>query len=216
MCTISGFITYVTASVTIYSVPLLSINRFVVFYYNHLETKFFSPTGTTLMITSTWIYPCVFFLPFLFTNSFGYEEFELQICGIKIQDSVWKIIYYHFSLVSTSISWATIVFCNVKVYQKLFNHVSTESQIEFKSVSVRATKEVLKLTVCYCICPTVFQLPAVVAKPWLTGNEWEGRVLSILFHFNSCLNPVLTVYFIKPFYRKFMKFFRRNHLVFPK
>lgn len=163
------------------------------------------------MILSTWIFPAMFFLPYLLTDSIAFEEFELKICGIVLHESVWKVAYYHFSLLFDSISLTVIIFCNVKVYRKLRNHVANISLILPKSGSFAATNDVLKLTICCCICPLTFQLPAAAAKPWLTENEWVGRVLTMLFHFNSCLHPVITLYFMKPFYREFLRFFSRQN-----
>ncbi len=191
-----------------YNVPLLCINRFVLFYFPTWEETLYSNTGTLSMIANSWIFSILVFLPYLVTDSIGFEYYELSVCGIITHGSTWKIGYYHLSLVLACIGFGVTVFCNVKVYQKLRNHAKTVGR-SFEKGSVRATNDVLKLTVCCSVCPCLLQLPATLAKPWLNGG-YTGHIFALMFDFNSCLSPALTIYFMKPVYREFLRIIRRN------
>ncbi|CAL8123691.1 unnamed protein product [Orchesella dallaii] len=211
LCTIFPLMRYGNLGVSLLSIAMISINRYMMITSHTLYTKVYKPLGIGLMIGFCWAFSFLMQLPTLLGvwGRFGYDS-RLKTCtiietenGISSKTALFIIAFV--------IPCSVIIFCYAKIFwtvRKSENRMRRHSarsdirEAKTRKNEWRITKMVLVIFISFLAC----YLPITIVK---TADKCVNYPVThvvgyVLVYLSACVNPIIYVFMNKQ-YRMAMK-----------
>ncbi|XP_031568793.1 melatonin receptor type 1A-like [Actinia tenebrosa] len=213
-----GFIFTALILGSLYTISLISINRFFCVTKPLAYRKYFKYKFTILTICGIWIFCLLFitgvyvsgkgtfrFYPGRFLYLLSFEDLTTE----KIFRAVFQVVFIIFPMCAS-------IFCSSKVYRIVKNHnvrvafssnnEATRNTIQISRKEIRITKSLVALVsgfiFCWMPCTTIFHIAVYMNIPR------EVEVYSMYTALSSfAVNPILLNMFNRPFRMQFENIF---------
>jgi hypothetical protein len=145
-------------------------------------------------------------------DSLGQDD--MGLCGTQVRNGVLTGVM--IAVLVTNFSCCMfVVYFSYKVIIKIRNHKrEAVAQSQIQSRLLRESQEIITVIVVISAVPLFTQLPAVIVKFlqifFRSFSPWVGRILISTFPLTGAINPFVTIYVVKEYRNKFLKFFRRS------
>ncbi|XP_049825509.1 G-protein coupled receptor moody isoform X2 [Aethina tumida] len=195
LCTIIPVLRYASIGVSLLSIAIISINRYILIAWPHLYSKIYTKTKVICYIGFIWLFSYGIQIPILMGKwgCYGFDE-KLGTCSIKKDENgnsaktALFVIGFAFPCILIVISYANIFYTVRKSHQRLQQH-STGSK--YKRSEMKITKMVLVIFICFLVC----YLPITLVK--IFDDDVKHAPLHVLgyllIYMSSCVNPVVYV-----------------------
>lgn len=217
-CKVAGFIAVLSSELSVYTLTVITVERFITIKYSMYISKQMSVTKAVIIMVFGWIF-CIIIalLPILrFDTENGVLHFsdytKYSIClpfDIPDKDSIShtpSVVYLSFVLLVNILAFTLIVFCYVKIF------LSVSGSGAFNSGDSRVAKRValLVFTDFACWFPIcILALTAVFGKPLIT-DLWITKIFTVfIFPVNACANPFLYAIVTKQFHKDCSSMYRQ-------
>ncbi|XP_072030091.1 follicle-stimulating hormone receptor-like [Amphiura filiformis] len=199
-CKLAGFISIFSSELSIFSLTVLTIERWYTIIYAIDLNKRIRLRQAAKIIISAWLFAILIAaLPMLGVGSYGVTSMCIPFY-IGKDTSAISYAYVLFILLFNALAFLIICSCYVKMYLTVHN---PHTAMQRKDSKVAKRMAVLIFTDFACWAPiAIFGISAAFGMPLLTVNQ--SKVLIVLFYpINSCANPFLYAIFTKAFRRDF-------------
>ena len=197
-CKIAGFISIFSSELSVFSLTVLTIERWYTIIYAIDLNKRIRLRQAAKIIVGAWLFAILFAtLPMVGVGSYGVTSMCIPFY-VKESDSTITYAYVLFILLFNAIAFLIICACYVKMYLTVHN---PHTVMQRKDSKVAKRMAVLIFTDFACWAPiAIFGLTAAFGKVLLSVNQ--SKILIVLFYpINSCANPFLYAIFTKGFRR---------------
>lgn len=217
-CKVAGFIAVLSSELSVYTLTVITVERFITIKYSMYINKQMSVTKAIIIMIFGWIFCiAIALLPILrFDTENGVLHFsdytKYSIClpfNIPEESSVAhtpSVVYLSSVLIFNILAFTLIVFCYVKIF------LSVRGSGAFNSGDSRVAKRValLVFTDFACWFPIcVLALTAVFGRPLIT-DLWLTKVFTVfIFPLNACANPFLYAIVTKQFHKDCSSMYRQ-------
>lgn len=217
-CKVAGFIAVLSSELSVYTLAVITIERFITIKYSMYINKQLSVTKAVIIMIFGWIICIVIaLLPVLrFDTESGVLHFsdytKYSIClpfDIPDKSSIShtpSVVYLSVVLLFNICAFALIVFCYIKIF------LSVRGSGAFNSGDSRVAKRVALLVFMDFACwfpICILALTAVYGKP-LLSDLWITKVLTVfVFPLNACANPFLYAIVTKQFHKDCSSMYRQ-------
>lgn len=206
LCTIIPVLRYGCVGVSLLSIAMISINRYILIAWPHLYADIYTKTNVFISIAVIWIFSYGLQIPTLMGQwgVFGLDE-KLGTCSINKDSNgnssktAMFVIGFALPCVIIIICYANIFWVVRKSHERLKQH---NSRVDYKKSEMKITKMVLVIFVCFVVC----YLPITIVKIFDTDVEHAPlHIFSyILIYTSSCVNPVVYVTMNKQYRQAYM------------
>ena len=217
-CQAAGFIAVLSSELSVYTLTVITIERFITIKYSMYINKQLSVSKAVVIMIFGWIF-CIIIalLPILrFDTEKGVFHFsdytKYSVClpfDIPDKSSIAytpSVVYLSSVLLFNIIAFVVIVFCYVKIF------LSVRGSGAFNSGDSRVAKRVALLVFMDFACwfpICILALTAVYGKPLLT-DLWLTKVFTVfIFPLNACANPFLYAIVTKQFHKDCSSMYRQ-------
>ncbi|XP_065070530.1 follicle-stimulating hormone receptor-like isoform X2 [Rhopilema esculentum] len=217
-CKAAGFIAVLSSELSVYTLLVITIERFITIKYSMYINKQMSVTKAVVIMIFGWVF-CIALavMPILQFNTengvlhfSGYTKYSICLpFDVPDESSIShtpSIVYLSFVLVFNIFAFTMIVFCYVKIF------LSVRGSGAFNSGDSRVAKRValLVFTDFACWFPIcILALAAIHGAP-LFKDLWLAKVFTVfVFPLNACANPFLYAIFTKQFHKDCSAMYRQ-------
>ncbi|RZC43156.1 G-protein coupled receptor moody [Asbolus verrucosus] len=195
LCTIIPVLRYGCVGVSLLSIAMISINRYILIAWPHVYSQIYTKIKVAIYVSIIWIFSYGLQIPTLLGQwgVFGFDE-KLGTCSIKKDESgnssktAMFVIGFALPCVIIVVCYANIFWVVRKSHKRLKQHNSGR---DYKRSEMKITKMVLVIFVCFVVC----YLPITIVK--IFDSEVKHALLHvlgyILIYISSCVNPVVYV-----------------------
>ena len=217
-CQAAGFIAVLSSELSVYTLLVITIERFITIKYSMYINKQMTVSKAVLIMIFGWLFCMVLaVLPILRFNTengtFHFSDYtKYSIClPFDIPEKstpgyMPSVIYLSFVLLFNIFAFTLIVFCYIKIF------LSVRGSGAFNSGDSRVAKRValLVFTDFACWFPIcILALTAVYGSP-LIKDLWLTKVFTVfIFPLNACANPFLYAIFTKQFHKDCWAMYRQ-------
>ena len=185
ICQLGMYLSFVSYSVSISSLVLISVDRFVAIVFP-LKVTMITGRIRAICILLTWIIPLGIFFPyFQFSRIAGREE-GLFLCATDLNSSASMIYYTLFSLFYYCLPLIVITILHSRIVKSLRrpNPViqgNSRNNTTRRKQNQRIMKIVISINVVFFICWTVIYIIMFILK---FSGDWKAYML--IFYFFAC------------------------------
>ncbi|XP_067684552.1 allatostatin-A receptor-like [Haliotis asinina] len=216
-CKLTQFMTYLSFFASVYTLVLLSLDRYLAVAHPIRSMRYRTERNTWLAVVITWggILLCI--IPILFQyGEFTYnQEFEskstcLNVAGL-IDPQVKKIFASCFFVFGYVIPLGIVCLMYGLMLKRLVGGVVPGDKHSAQSIRAkrRVTRMVIVVIVCFALCWLPVQIILTIrgfgqypSTIWSIGLQLAANCLSYI---NSCINPFLYAFLSENFKRSFRK-----------
>ena len=221
-CKTAGFIAVLASELSVYTLTVITIERFITIKYSMYINKQMSVVKAVLIMIFGWIF-CIILaaMPIIRIDmkNGGVLHFsdytKYSVClpfDIPERGSIAhtpSVVYLSCVLIFNILAFTIIVFCYIKIF------ASVRGSGAFNSGDSRVAKRValLVFTDFACWFPIcVLALTAVYGSP-VIKDLWLTKVFTVfILPLNACANPFLYAIFTKQFHKDCVAMYRRMNL----
>jgi allatostatin receptor len=211
-CKVINFMTHVSAYVSIWTLVLLSLDRYIAVVHPVLSKRIRNCRNTILLLCITWTLILCGNIPILLQYGvvhYQWMEFDRSSClnlaglGSKI---VLKVFYGCFFVLGYALPLTLICVLYGFLLKRMWRRtIATRHQRRIQDKKRRVIRVVIAFVVAFAICWLPIQVICVVES----FTQYEPTVESTavlmaancLSYVNSCINPVLYAFLSKDFQR---------------
>ncbi|CAH0561062.1 unnamed protein product [Brassicogethes aeneus] len=195
LCTLIPLVRYGSVAISLFSVAMISVNRYFLIAFPHLYSKIYTKFKVSLYIGGIWLFSYGVQIPILLEKwgRFGFDD-KLGTCSINPDENghsaKTSLFVMGFAIPCTIIvlSYANIFYVVRKSHKRLQAH---STSMRYKRSEMKITKMVSVIFVCFVIC----YLPLTIVK--IFDTEVRHAPLHVvgylLIYMSSCINPVVYV-----------------------
>lgn len=213
-CRIVQYLVIVCAYASIYTLVLMSLDRFLAVVHPITSMSIRTERNAYLAILFTWIIILVACIPALFSHGMVFIEDTYSSCTFRV-DMGYNIAAFQISFFMSSfvVPLALIFILYVLMLKRLWlgvapgGRVSAESVRSKKRVTRLVVVVVLVFAVCWCPVHVVLVLKSVdlYGRPMNPPRIVVQIASQILAYTNSCVNPFLYAFLSDNFRKSFRK-----------
>lgn len=213
-CRTVQYLIIVCAYASVYTLMLMSLDRFLAVVYPIASIAIRTERNTYLAIGVMWLVILVACVPVFLAHgqlSYTYDHQEHQICTFLQEENNYPAFQISFFLSSYVIPLALICGLYVIMLKRLWygvapgGHVSAESLRGKKRVTRMVVVVVVIFAVCWCPIQVVLVLKSVDEYELTTFSVVLQIVSQTLAYMNSCVNPILYAFLSENFRKAFRK-----------
>lgn len=210
LCSMIPMLRYGSVGVSLLSIVIISINRYILIAWPSLYPSIFTKTKVTIYIIGIWAFSYGIQIPTLFGvwGTFGLDE-KLGTCSIKEDENCRNpknlLFFYGFATpcIVIIICYAKIFWVVHQSHKRMAEHTSSTN---YKRSEMHITKMVLVIFICFVVC----YLPLALVK--LLDSQVTHPPLHvlgyILLYSASCVNPVVYVTMNKQYRQAYLNTIR--------
>ena len=205
-CKIAGFIAVFSTELSVYTLTVITIERFfAIVYAMQVNTRLSLRKAVKVMIVGWFVAFFLAFLPLVGVNSYQ----GVAICLPFKSDSKGDLAYVGIVLVLNFGTFLVIAGLYAKMFQVVVGSGPVEGAPQRNDAKVAKRMALLVFTDFVCWTPIAFfGLLAAFGTP-LIGVEESKFLLVFFFPLNSLCNPFLYAFFTKAFKREFFALLSR-------
>eukprot|EP00794_Sanderia_malayensis_P017946 gene17946-19736_t len=217
-CKAAGFIAVLASELSVFTLTVITVERFITIKYSMYIHKQMSVTKAVIIMIFGWIFCIVLaLLPIIRINTekgtIHFSDYtKYSVClpfDIPEKESpahMTSMVYLSFVLFFNIIAFSVIVFCYIKIF------LSVRGSGAFNSGDSRVAKRValLVFTDFACWFPIcIVALTAVYGSP-VVKDLWLTKVFTVfILPLNACANPFLYAIFTKQFHKDCWAMYRQ-------
>lgn len=209
-CDWSGFITYATGLEASWFVPVVVMNRYISIFHSNVFKKIYTTRNIIFMIIGGWLVAVAFVTPFQLGGVAGFEDQYLN-CGINTKEAhpIWGILVYVLVVAPTFLGNGITAFCNFRIFLKLREHAKTDNRI-LKNTVMSQNRQLMYATLLHTLFAVCLQSPYILGKlfPVIVEDNPLRQIFPCLYIFNGTINPLTTLYVVKPYRKAFLSLLR--------
>ena len=205
-CKIAGFIAVFSTELSVYTLTVITIERFfAIVYAMQVNTRLSLRKAVKVMIVGWFVAFFIAVLPLVGVNSYQ----SVAICLPFNSDTKGDLVYVGTVLVLNFGTFLVIAGLYAKMFQVVVGSGPTEGVPQRNDTTVAKRMALLVFTDFVCWTPIAFfGLLAAFGMP-LIGVEDSKFLLVFFFPLNSLCNPFLYAFFTKAFKREFFALLSR-------
>jgi len=205
-CKIAGFIAVFSTELSVYTLTVITIERFfAIVYAMQVNTRLSLRTAVKVMIIGWFVALFVAFLPLVGVNSYQ----GVAICLPFKSDSKGALAYVGIVLVLNFGTFLVIAGLYAKMFQVVVGSGPVEGAPQRNDAKVAKRMALLVFTDFVCWTPIAFFGLLAAFGTSLIGVEDSKFLLVFFFPLNSLCNPFLYAFFTKAFKREFFALLSR-------
>ncbi|KAG8183929.1 hypothetical protein JTE90_029033 [Oedothorax gibbosus] len=219
-CRIVQYLIIVCAYASIYTLVLMSLDRFIAVVYPVTSISIRTERNAYFAISLMWIVIFICCIPALQAHGELHYEFaytQYSVCVfLAIHGYNFAAYQICFFLSSYIIPLALILCLYLSMLRRLWFGVTPGRHMSAESVKskIRVTKMVVVVVVIFACCWCPIQIMMVLKGLNAYGQSRTSILIQITAHIlaymNSCLNPILYAFLSDNFRKSFMKVFYRK------
>ncbi|KAJ3657740.1 hypothetical protein Zmor_009524 [Zophobas morio] len=195
LCIIIPVLRYGCVGVSLLSIAMISINRYILIAWPHVYSSIYTRTKVSIYIAAIWLFSYGLQIPTLLGQwgEYGFDE-KLGTCSINADrnghssKTALFVIGFALPCVVIVVCYANIFWVVRRSHKRLKQH---NSGADYKRSEMKITKMVLVIFVCFVVC----YLPITIVK--IFDKEVKNAPLHvlgyILIYISACVNPVVYV-----------------------
>ena len=208
-CQFVGFVFYYTGFLTILTLAVISVDRFLFIVEPVIHERFMKTWVALIILICVWILSCLINIP----PYFGLGEYkflsDIALCGIIWSGQINYLIYFCIltSIVIMIILITTIrTFCfTTRVFSKIKQLQSTSTEVRQNHLYVRRIKRLVGVFGMILAATILTFLPGILVAfiEVVVGGRQSAAIFTtvmFLFLLNSVLNPIIQSYFRRDVY----------------
>lgn len=199
-CDLLALITNTAAFFEYVCLTMLSINRFISLYHNEYYDKIYTNRNIALIVLGSWVSAGISPMIFMLAGKTGFDDDNQHCCILVKHSHVGWTIFYWATIVVPLVTMCdgAVIFCNYKVYKKLFSHGSIET---LKNNVIQQNKEILYYLFADMSFPVVFHTTYQLSKFILVDRVSlvHKRIFTVLYLINACLRGLATLTMLRPY-----------------
>jgi len=215
-CKIVQYLVVVTAYASVYTLVLMSLDRFLAVVHPITSMSIRTEANTYLAITVTWLVILIACTPLLLTHGkmnyfVGLEEYS--VCVFLFKEG-WSHHAFQITFFVTSYLLPLLLICGLYLcmLMRLWRGVAPGGRVsaESRRGKKRVTRMVIIVVVIFAVCWCPIQLLLVLKSVGLFEPNTSLSVIiqitsHVLAYMNSCVNPVLYAFLSDNFRKAFRK-----------
>jgi len=215
-CKIVQYLVVVTAYASVYTLVLMSLDRFLAVVHPITSMSIRTEANTYLAITVTWLVIVVACTPLLLTHGklkYYVGEEEYSVCVFLFKEG-WSHHAFQITFFVTSYLLPLLLICGLYLcmLMRLWRGVAPGGRVsaESRRGKKRVTRMVIIVVVIFAVCWCPIQVLLVLKSVELFEPDTSlGVIIQITSHvlayMNSCVNPVLYAFLSDNFRKAFRK-----------
>lgn len=208
LCKIAAFAEVNLTMSTIFTEPALACNRYASIFYNTHHKKFYKIRNVIWMCVGIWVAGIVTAAPHIFTGSLG-RVTGVACCITLSRDSVLVTALANY--IPIFLGMGAVAYFNYKIYRFLYEH-QNQQMTNSQRTKLQNDREMLRFIIVAACLPLVIQAPVVTAfwvHMFVPLNSWLLFSMLALFLTMYPVNPVITLYMVRPLRNRFIGFMGR-------
>ncbi|XP_069172707.1 allatostatin-A receptor [Procambarus clarkii] len=213
-CKTVQYLTYVTAYASVYTLLLLSFDRFLAVVHPIAALTIRTEKNALHSITLSWILILTSCIPLYLCHGIKKQKFEDEVyfqCAFL--DHEYNHMAFHIGFITTMyfVPLTVIVVLYLMILNRLWYGVSLGGSRSAESVrgKKRVTRMVVIVVVTFIVCWFPIQLVLLLKSlnmyEMTTFNIIMQIAGQVLAYINSCVNPILYAFLSDPFRKAFRK-----------
>lgn len=217
VCQIQGFIFFVLAFVSLLTVALVAINRYMSVAKPRFYRVIFSNKNSMIMIVSIWLFCLSYVTIFMCLNgNIFYFDPKKLVCHIELLDETFRDTWNIMTgLIFALLPMATVFFCYFKLFRTIRTHnlvtirsMRRQSPLNTSAEEIRVTKLIVAIMVGFSCCwlPSfgIAYLQLIVPHLFKTDRV-PHIVYTFLVYSSSMINPFIYGILNSTFRSEFLK-----------
>ncbi|KFM72739.1 Lutropin-choriogonadotropic hormone receptor, partial [Stegodyphus mimosarum] len=202
-CQIAGFLTVFATELSIYTLTVISVERWYAITYAINLNKRLKMRRAANIMSIGWIFALTMaFLPLVNVNGYSRTSICLPMKNQQTED----VVYLMILLFTNSMAFLFIFFCYGNMYMTVIRH---QSKATANDMAVAKRMAMLVITDFLCWAPVAFFATTAVAGYPLI-DVTNSKILLVFFYpLNSCANPFLYAIFTTQYRRDFLILLKR-------
>nr|QCB19932.1 allatostatin A receptor-like protein [Cancer borealis] len=213
-CQMVQYLTYVTAYASVYTLLLLSFDRFLAVVHPIAALSIRTESNALYAICCSWVLILTSCIPLYLCHGIKKQNFDGKVyinCGFLDED--YNHMAFHIGFMSTMyfVPLAVIVVLYLMILNRLWYGMVPGGKCSAESVrgKKRVTRMVVIVVVTFIVCWFPIQLVLLLKSLGLyemtTLNIIMQIAAQVLAYINSCVNPILYAFLSDPFRKAFRK-----------
>lgn len=200
MCVIFPLVQYANVGVSLLSIAMITINRFVMIAYPHMYKKIYTRRSVAGMVAFSWIFSFLTLMPTLTSRwgKFGFDTClgSCSIIGSKGPKTTLFLIGFLTPCLAIVICYAGIFWTVNKSRTRVQGHAAmttatTTATPGRTGSDWRLTKMILIIFVSFIVCYLPTAIIKIVDKK---VERADAHVISyVLIYLSACINPIIYV-----------------------
>lgn len=213
LCTMVPMLRYGCVGVSLLSIAIISINRYILIAWPHLYPTIYTKAKVACYIGGIWLFSYGLQIPTLLGKwgTFGFDE-KLGTCSINKDENgnssktAFFVLGFALPCVIIVVCYAEIFWTVRKSHKRMKQH---SSGTNCKRSEMKITKMVLVIFICFVVC----YLPITIVKIFDPDVQHAPlHVLGyILIYISSCVNPVVYVTMNKQYRQAYLDTLRCSY-----
>ncbi|KAK9870282.1 hypothetical protein WA026_006369 [Henosepilachna vigintioctopunctata] len=214
LCSMIPLLRYGSVGVSLLSIVIISINRYILIAWPSLYPSIFTKTKVTLYIIGIWTFSYSLQIPTLLGiwGKFGLDE-KLGTCSItedengRTPKTMLFVCGFALPCIIIIISYATIYWVVRQSHKRMAEHTTSTN---YKRSEMHITKMVLVIFICFVVCYLPIALVKILDKD--VRHPPIHVICYILLYLASCVNPVVYVTMNKQYRQAYLNTIRCNFI----
>uniref|UniRef100_T2M5P3 Leucine-rich repeat-containing G-protein coupled receptor 4 n=1 Tax=Hydra vulgaris TaxID=6087 RepID=T2M5P3_HYDVU len=202
-CNIAGFLATFSSKLSVFTLVVITIERFTTVKYSMYYEKRMTKRQTTVILLCGWVFSIsLALLPLFQFDDIRFNDYtKYSVCLPFETKTLLSKGYVIFLISFDVVAFFVILFCYIKIYFYI------QDSSAWNSRDSRATRRMALLVTADFTCwfpIALFAIISIIKKPYVS-NLWFLKVLTVfVFPINACTNPFMYALLTKKF-RKEMK-----------
>ena len=200
-------------AVSIQSLVLIAVERFIVVMYPQKASNF-TPRLRTILVVVTWIVAAVFHLPHFYIyrletrcNTLYCIADWIQITGYRVYHTIWFTLFIYIPLPLIAVLYTSLSL-KLRRMKAPGNQVAGTQDIRRREQNKRITKMSICVVVAFGVCWLPYAIYVILLRFGMPKTLPAVYVVLHLAWSNSAINPLILFYFCGKFRQGFKDMFR--------
>lgn len=217
VCQIHGFIFFILAFVSLLTVALVAVNRYMSVAKPRVYRVIFSNRNSRIMIVTIWLFCISYVTIFMALNGvIFYFDPKKLVCHIELLDTTFRNTWNIMTgLIFAVLPMGTVFFCYFKLFRTIRTHnlvtirsMRRQSPLNPNTEEIRVTKVIAAIMVGFSCCwlPSFGIAYLQLAVPHLfKTNRVPHIIYTFLVYSSSMINPFIYGILNSTFRSEFLK-----------
>lgn len=214
LCQLNGLLAILFASASMWTLSVISLNRYVRIVKQKHYAAIFTKKTTLLAVAITWLIPLVMAVAPLVGWSAHRYQFGKCSCHFKFSESISYTLTFVFSIVLAP--FTAILFSYMNIYKATKQHRKSNSSlrrnqphIHIEEIRITGTLFVVILVFMLCFIPGSIVNIIEMARPEAQIPSWLDILSFMLVVANHANNPLIYGFLNRSLRKAFWRFLRQ-------
>lgn len=227
LCKLSYFLSDTSPMVSIFSLLIISIERFILTVYPSWRCKFTAKVNY-ILIVCTWLAAVILLSPYLYIFRTGLDKNGIAVCYASWLPAFDESIQKYYVLLITTVAFI-VPFLSITVFYSLMLYKLHQNNRRVQkntfgihrgfAASFQRNKTVFYISISICVAFGFLWAPYVCTSLVLNFSQKTDNasilitISAYLAYSNSAINPCIYFLFLESFRDSLLKIFRRKKTV---